>query len=122
MVTCSVGELSGVCPIAAPARYSESPLLVGYQVDSLHTSNLRSRVTSTSYCENTTLPFHSKNRTSNFLELIKRFNQWIKSLSMSIQMKSTVQYFSVIIMLHKVVLTFECTDEILKYYHSNETY
>jgi len=39
-------------------------------------------------------------------------------------MKDTEQYFLVVlfIMLHKVVLTFESVDEILKYYHSNESY
>ena len=39
-------------------------------------------------------------------------------------MKATEQYFHVVlfIMLYKVVLTFECLDEILKCYHSNESY
>ena len=39
-------------------------------------------------------------------------------------MKATEQYFSVtlFIMLHKVVLTFESVDEILKCDHSNESY
>ena len=42
---------------------------------------------------------------------------------MSIQIKPTEQYFSVVlfIMLYKVVLTFESVDEILKCDHSNET-
>ena len=39
-------------------------------------------------------------------------------------MKATEQYFPVIlfIMLYKVVQTFESVDEILKCYHSNESY
>ena len=39
-------------------------------------------------------------------------------------MKATEQYFPVVlfIMLYKVVLTFESADEILKCYHSNESY
>ena len=39
-------------------------------------------------------------------------------------MKATEQYFPVVlfIMLYKVVLTFECVDEILKCDHSNESY
>ena len=43
---------------------------------------------------------------------------------MSIQIKATEQYFSVVlfIMLYKVVLTFESVDEILKCDHSNKTY
>ena len=47
---------------------------------------------------------------------------WIKSLSVTIQMNATEQYFPVVlfIMLHKVVLTFESVDEILKCNHSNE--
>ena len=48
----------------------------------------------------------------------------MKSLSVSIQMKATEQYFSVVlfIMLYKVVLTFESVGEILKCDHSNESY
>ena len=48
----------------------------------------------------------------------------MKSLSATIQMKATEQYFPVIlfIMLYKVVLTFESVDEILKCNHSNESY
>ena len=47
-----------------------------------------------------------------------------KSLSVTIQMKSTDQYFPVVlfIMLYKVVLTLESVDEILKCDHSNESY
>ena len=39
-------------------------------------------------------------------------------------MKVTGQFFPVVlfIMLYKVVLTFESADEILKCYHSNESY
>ena len=39
-------------------------------------------------------------------------------------MKATEQYFPAVlfIMLHKVVLTFESVDEILKCDHSNESY
>ena len=49
---------------------------------------------------------------------------WMKSYSMTIQMKATEQYFPVVlfIMLYKVVLTFETVDEILKFDHSNESY
>ena len=48
----------------------------------------------------------------------------MKSLSMTIQMKAIEQYFPVVllIMLYKVVLTFESVDEILKCDHSNESY
>ena len=49
----------------------------------------------------------------------------MKSLSVTIQMKATEQYFLVelcIIMLYKVVLTFESVGEILKCDHSNESY
>ena len=40
---------------------------------------------------------------------------WMKSSSVTIQMKATEQYFPVVlfIMLYKVVLTFESVDEIL---------
>ena len=48
----------------------------------------------------------------------------MKSLSVTIQMKATEQYFPVVlfIMLYKVVLTFECVNEILKCDHLNESY
>ena len=48
----------------------------------------------------------------------------MKSLSVTNQIKAIEQYFSValFIMLHKVVLTFESVDEILKCDHSNESY
>ena len=46
----------------------------------------------------------------------------MKSYGVTIQMKVTEQYFSVVlfIMLHKVVLTFESVDEMSD--HSNETF
>ena len=48
----------------------------------------------------------------------------MKSLSVTIQIKATEQYFPVVlfIMLYEVVLTFESMDEILKRDHSNESY
>jgi len=48
----------------------------------------------------------------------------MKSLSVTIQMKATEQYFPVVlfIMLYKVILSFESVDEILKCDHSNESY
>ena len=48
----------------------------------------------------------------------------MKSLSVTIQMKATEQFFPVVlfIMLYKVVLSFESVDEILKCDHSNESY
>ena len=48
----------------------------------------------------------------------------MKSLSVTIQMKATGQYFPVVlfIMLYKVVLTFESVDEILLCDYSNESY
>ena len=56
---------------------------------------------------------------------------WMKSLSVTIQMKATEQSFPVVlfIMLNKVVLTFESVDEILKcdqapqktYFYINKT-
>ena len=48
----------------------------------------------------------------------------MKSLSVTIQVKATEQYFPVVlfIMLYKVVTTFESADEILKCDHSNESY
>ena len=44
----------------------------------------------------------------------------MKSLSVTIQMKATEQYFPVVlfIMLYKVVLTFDSEDEILRCDHS----
>jgi len=48
----------------------------------------------------------------------------MESLSVTIQMKATKQYFPValFVMLYKVVLTFESVDGILKCDHSNESY
>ena len=48
----------------------------------------------------------------------------MKSLSVTIQIKATEQYFPVVlfILLYKVVLTFESVGEILKCDHSNESY
>ena len=48
----------------------------------------------------------------------------MKSYGVTIQMKATEQYFPVVlfIMLYKMVLTFESVDEILKCYHSDESY
>ena len=48
----------------------------------------------------------------------------MKSLSATIQMKATEQYFPVVlfIMLYNLVLTFESVDEILKCDHLNESY
>ena len=48
----------------------------------------------------------------------------MKSMSVTIQVKATEQYFPVVlfIMLYKVVLTFESVDEILKCENSNESY
>ena len=49
---------------------------------------------------------------------------WMKSQSVTIQMKATEQNFRVVLfnMLYKMVLTFESADEILKCDHSNESY
>jgi len=48
----------------------------------------------------------------------------MKSLSVTIQMKATEQYFSVVlfIMLYKVVLTFESENEILNCDHLSESF
>ena len=48
----------------------------------------------------------------------------MKFLSVTIQMKATEQYFPPVplIMLYKVVQTFESVDEILTSDHSNESY
>ena len=49
---------------------------------------------------------------------------WMKSLSVTIQMKATEQYFPVVlfVMLYKVFLTFESVDEVLKCCQSNKSY
>ena len=51
-------------------------------------------------------------------------SMWMKSSSVTIQMKATEQSFHVVlfIVLYKVVLTFESVDEIVKCDHSNESY
>ena len=48
----------------------------------------------------------------------------MRSKCVTIQMKATEQYFPVVlfIMLYKVVLSFECVDEITKCDHSSESY
>ena len=48
----------------------------------------------------------------------------MKSYDVTIQMKATEQYFSVVlfILLYKVVLTFETVEEILWGDHSDESY
>ena len=48
----------------------------------------------------------------------------MKSYGVTIHMKATDQYFTVVlfIMLYKVVLTSESVDEILKCDHANESY
>ena len=48
----------------------------------------------------------------------------MKSYGVTIQMKATEQYFSVVlfIMLFKVILTFESVNEIVKCEHSNKSY
>ena len=48
----------------------------------------------------------------------------MKSLSVTIETKATEQYFPVVlfIMLHKMVITFDSVDEILKCDHSIESY
>ena len=58
-----------------------------------------------------------------FKTKLRPLSMWMKSLSVTIQMKATEQYFPVVlfIMLYKVVLTFESVDEILKCDHSNES-
>ena len=48
----------------------------------------------------------------------------MKSYVVTIQMKATEQYFTVVlfVMLYKVVLTIESVDEILWFDHLNESY
>ena len=55
---------------------------------------------------------------------INPLGSWTKPSSVTIQMKHTEQYFPVVpfIVLYRMVLTFECVDEILKCDHSNESY
>ena len=54
---------------------------------------------------------------------IKSLSLWMKSYDVTIQIKATERYFPVVlfIMLYKVVQTFEFVDEILWFYHSNES-
>ena len=49
-------------------------------------------------------------------KVVLTFQSVVKSLSATIQMKATEQYFPVVlfIMLYKVILTFESVDEILQ--------
>ena len=49
---------------------------------------------------------------------------WMKSQSVTIQMKATEQYFPVVlfIMLYKMILIFKSIGEILKCDHSTESY
>ena len=51
------------------------------------------------------------------MDKVKKCDHWVK-------MKATEQYFPVVllIMLYKVVLTFESVDEIIKCDHSDESY
>ena len=46
MVTCLVSAQSDVCPTVEPSQYTGSPSLEDYQADSLRTSILRSKATS----------------------------------------------------------------------------
>ena len=50
----------------------------------------------------------------------------MKSLSVTVQMKATEQYFSVVVFMmlymYKAALTFESVDKILKCDHSNVSY
>ena len=48
----------------------------------------------------------------------------MKSLSVTIQMKATEQYFPVVlfIMLYMMFLTYDYVDEVLRYDNSNESY
>ena len=59
----------------------------------------------------------------NYVMRFLLLSLWMKSYSVTIQMKATEQYFPVVlfVMLYKVVLTFESVDEILKCDHSNES-
>ena len=57
-------------------------------------------------------------------KVVLTLSLWMKSQSVTIQIKATEQYFPVVlfIMLYKVVLAFESVDEILKCDHSNKSY
>jgi len=68
------------------------------------------------------IPFIAK--TSNIEMCFLLLNVSIKSWSVTIEMKASEHYFPVLllIMLYKVVLTFESVEEILKCGHSNKSY
>jgi len=55
---------------------------------------------------------------------LRLLSVWMKSLSVTIQMKATEQYFPVVefVTSYKAVRTSESVDEILKCHHSNESY
>jgi len=57
-------------------------------------------------------------------KVVLTLSMWMKTSSVTIQMKATEQFFPVVllIMLYKVVLTFESVDENVKCDHSNESY
>ena len=56
-------------------------------------------------------------------KVVELLSQWMKSQSVTIQMKAIEQYFSVVMftLLYKVVLTFGSVDEILKCDHLSES-
>ena len=56
--------------------------------------------------------------------MVPTLSLWMKSLSVTIQMWATAQYFPVVlfIILYKVVFTFESVGKILNCDHSNESY
>ena len=60
----------------------------------------------------------------NVLYTDQHYQVVLTSLTMTIQMKDTEQYFPAVmfIMLYKLVLIFESVDEILKCDHLNESY
>jgi len=56
--------------------------------------------------------------------VVLTFESVVKIVSVTVQRKTTEQYFPVVLftVLHKVILTFESVDEMLKCDHSNESY
>ena len=60
----------------------------------------------------------------SYVILFSLLSLWMKSQSMTIEMKATEQYFPVelYIRLYKIALNFKSVDEILKCDHSNESY
>ena len=56
--------------------------------------------------------------------LVQILSLWVKFWSVTIQLKAAEQHFPVVmlIMMYKVVLSFEPVDEILECDHSNEIY